>query len=40
MAKEEQPIGKVESESTLPTGYRLDPEQGLVRDLVQVFEMD
>jgi hypothetical protein len=29
-----------ERESALPRGYRLDSEQGLVRDLVQVTEME
>jgi hypothetical protein len=27
-------------ESALPQGYRLDSEQGLVRDLVQVTELE
>lgn len=29
-----------ERESVLPRGYRLDSEQGLVRDLVQVTELE
>ena len=29
-----------ERESALPQGYRLDSEQGLVRDLVQVSELE
>jgi hypothetical protein len=29
-----------ERESALPRGYRLDSEQGLVRDLVQVTELE
>ena len=29
-----------ERESALPQGYRLDSEQGLVRDLIQVTEME
>ena len=29
-----------ERESALPQGYRLDSEQGLVRDLVQVTELE
>lgn len=40
MKNQEPEIGKVETESSLPKGYRLDPELGLVRDMVQVSEMD
>jgi hypothetical protein len=38
---EEQVQEQVEGrESALPKGYRLDSEQGLVRDLVQVTELE
>ena len=33
-------VVELERESALPRGYRLDSEQGLVRDLVQVTEME
>ena len=33
-------VQATERESALPRGYRLDSEQGLVRDLVQVTEME
>jgi hypothetical protein len=38
---QEQVQAQVEGrESALPKGYRLDSEQGLVRDLVQVTELE
>ena len=33
-------VQEMQMESALPKGYRLDSEQGLVRDLVQVTEME
>jgi hypothetical protein len=33
-------VQATERESALPQGYRLDSEQGLVRDLVQVTELE
>jgi hypothetical protein len=33
-------VAELELESALPRGYRLDSEQGLVRDLVQVTELE
>jgi hypothetical protein len=33
-------VQEQERESALPQGYRLDSEQGLVRDLVQVTELE
>jgi len=33
-------VEATERESALPRGYRLDSEQGLVRDLVQVTELE
>jgi hypothetical protein len=33
-------VEATERESALPQGYRLDSEQGLVRDLVQVTELE
>lgn len=33
-------VQEQERESALPQGYRLDAEQGLVRDLVQVTELE
>jgi len=33
-------VEELELESALPLGYRLDSEQGLVRDLVQVTELE
>ncbi len=33
-------VQDLERESALPKGYRLDSEQGLVRDLVQVTELE
>jgi len=33
-------VAELERESALPRGYRLDSEQGLVRDLVQVTELE
>ena len=33
-------VQATERESALPRGYRLDSEQGLVRDLVQVTELE
>lgn len=33
-------VQEQERESALPKGYRLDSEQGLVRDLVQVTELE
>jgi hypothetical protein len=33
-------VQEQERESVLPQGYRLDSEQGLVRDLVQVTELE
>jgi hypothetical protein len=36
----EEKVQAEERESALPKGYRLDSEQGLVRDLVQVTELE
>jgi hypothetical protein len=33
-------VQEQERESALPQGYRLDSEEGLVRDLVQVTELE
>ena len=38
--QEQEQVQVVELESALPRGYRLDSEQGLVRDLVQVTELE
>jgi hypothetical protein len=37
---EQVAVAELERESALPRGYRLDSEQGLVRDLVQVTELE
>ncbi len=39
-AQEKEWVQALERESALPLGYRLDSEQGLVRDLVQVTELE
>ena len=38
--QEQVQVAELERESALPRGYRLDSEQGLVRDLVQVTELE
>ena len=38
--QEQVKVQVVEQESALPRGYRLDSEEGLVRDLVQVTELE
>jgi hypothetical protein len=38
--QEQVRVAELELESALPRGYRLDSEQGLVRDLVQVTELE
>jgi hypothetical protein len=39
-AQDSEWVQAQERESALPQGYRLDSEQGLVRDLVQVTELE
>ena len=38
--QEREWVAELELESALPRGYRLDSEQGLVRDLAQVTELE
>ena len=38
--QEQVQVAELERESALPRGYRLDSQQGLVRDLVQVTELE